>query len=317
MLEIEKPRIECVKSSEDNTYAQFTIEPLERGFGNTLGNSLRRVLLSSLPGAAVTRVKIEGVLHEFSTIPGVIEDTTEIILNLKKLRFKMHQNGEATLRLEATSEGVVTGADIVAADADIEILNPEQVIANLAEGGKLIAEIIVASGRGYAPAEQNKTEDQPIGVIPVDASFSPVKRVNFQVEDTRVGQVTDYDKLTIEVWTDGSTTPDEAISLSAKVLIEHLELFKNLSKKSEEIEVMVEKEEDARDKTLEMPIEELTDLSVRSYNCLKRAGINYVHELTQKTENDMVKVRNLGKKSLEEVKRTLAALGLSLRKEEE
>jgi DNA-directed RNA polymerase subunit alpha len=316
VLEIEKPRIECVNSSEDGTYAQFTIEPLERGFGNTLGNSLRRVLLSSLPGAAVTSVKIDGVLHEFSTIPGVVEDTTEIILNLKKMRFRMHQSDEATLRLEASTEGVVTGADIIAADADIEVLNPEQVIANLDEKGKLTAEITVVSGRGYTPAEQNKAEDQPIGVIPVDSNFSPVQRVNFQIEDTRVGQVTDYDKLTLEVWTDGSTTPDEAISLSAKVLIEHLDLFKNLSKKSEDIEVMVEKEEDDKDKTLEMPIEDLP-LSVRSYNCLKRAGINYVHELTLKTENEMVKVRNLGKKSLEEVQQTLASLGLSLREEEE
>ncbi|MDD2281920.1 MAG: DNA-directed RNA polymerase subunit alpha [Eubacteriales bacterium] len=316
MLEIEKPRIECVETSEDNTYARFTIEPLERGYGNTLGNSLRRVLLSSLPGAAVTSVKIEGVLHEFSTIPGVVEDTTEIILNLKKLRFKMHQNEEATLRLEASAEGSVTGADIIAADTDIEVLNPDQVIATLDQNGKLMAELTVASGRGYAPAEQNKTEEQPIGVIPVDSIFSPVQRVNFRVENTRVGQVTDYDKLTLEVWTDGSTTPEEAISLSAKVLIEHLDLFYNLSKKAEDIEVMVEKEEDDKDKTLEMPIEDLS-LSVRSYNCLKRAGINYVHELTQKTENEMVKVRNLGKKSLEEVQQTLAQLGLSLRKEEE
>ena len=316
MLEIEKPRIECVEASEDNTYARFTIEPLERGYGNTLGNSLRRVLLSSLPGAAVTSVKIEGVLHEFSTIPGVVEDTTEIILNLKKLRFKMHQNDEATLRLEASAEGIVTGADIIAADTDIEVLNPDQVIATLDQNGKLMAELTVASGRGYAPAELNKTEDQPIGVIPVDSIFSPVQRVNFRVENTRVGQVTDYDKLTLEVWTDGSTTPEEAISLSAKVLIEHLDLFYNLSKKAEDIEVMVEKEEDDKDKTLEMPIEDLP-LSVRSYNCLKRAGINYVHELTQKTENEMVKVRNLGKKSLEEVQQTLAQLGLSLRKEEE
>jgi len=316
VLEIEKPRIECVEASEDNTYARFTIEPLERGYGNTLGNALRRVLLSSLPGAAVTSVKIEGVLHEFSTIPGVVEDTTEIILNLKKLRFKMHQKEAVTLRLEAVSEGTVTGADIIAADADIEVLNPDQIIATLDTNGKLIAELTVASGRGYSPAEQNKTEDQPIGVIPVDSIFSPVQRVNFQIENTRVGQVTDYDKLTLEVWTDGSTTPEEAISLSAKVLIEHLDLFCSLSKKAEDIEVMVEKEEDDKDKTLEMPIEELT-LSVRSYNCLKRAGINYVHELTQKTENEMVKVRNLGKKSLEEVQQTLAELGLSLRKEEE
>lgn len=316
MLEIEKPRIECVETSEDNNYAKFTVEPLERGYGNTLGNSLRRVLLSSLPGTAVTRVKIEGVLHEFSTIPGVVEDTTEIILSLKKLRFKMHQKKEATLRLEANGEGVVTGADIIAADADVEILNPNQAIATLDHNGKLIAELTVAPGRGYATAEQNKTEDQPIGVIPVDSIFSPVQRVNFQVENTRVGQVTDYDKLTLEIWTDGSTTPEEAVSLSAKVLKEHLDLFSGLDKGAEDIEVMVEKEDDEKDKALEMSIEDLP-LSVRSYNCLKRAGINYVHELTQRTENEMVKVRNLGKKSLEEVQQVLADRGLSLRKEDE
>lgn len=316
MLEIEKPRIECVETSEDNTYARFTIEPLERGYGNTLGNSLRRVLLSSLPGAAVTSVKIEGVLHEFSTIPGVVEDTTEIILNLKKLRFKLHQNESAVLRLEASTPGPITGADIIAADADIEVLNPDQVIANLEDNSRFVAELTVAPGRGYSPAERNKSEDQPIGVIAVDSIFSPVQRVNFQIQNTRVGQITDYDKLTLEVWTDGSTRPDEAISLSAKILIEHLDLFVHLSQSVNEIEVMVEKEEDGREKTLEMPIEEL-DLSVRSYNCLKRAGINYVHELTQKTENEMVKVRNLGKKSLEEVQQKLAQLGLGLRNEEE
>lgn len=316
MLEIEKPRIECVETSEDGTYAKFTIEPLERGYGNTLGNSLRRVLLSSLPGAAVTSVKIEGVLHEFSTIPGVVEDTTEIILNLKKLRFKLYQNEPAVLRVEATAQGPITGEDIIAADSDVEVLNPNQVIATLESGSRFVAEISVAPGRGYSPAERNKTEDQPIGVIAVDSIFSPVQRVNFQIQNTRVGQITDYDKLTLEVWTDGSTRPDEAISLSAKVLMEHLELFVNLSQRVSDIEVMVEKEEDGREKTLEMPIEEL-DLSVRSYNCLKRAGINYVHELTQKTENEMVKVRNLGKKSLEEVQQKLAQLGLGLRNEEE
>jgi DNA-directed RNA polymerase subunit alpha len=316
VLEIEKPRIECVETSEDNTFARFTIEPLERGYGNTLGNSLRRVLLSSLPGAAVTSVKIEGVLHEFSTIPGVVEDTTEIILNLKKLRFKLYQNEPAVLRLEATSEGAITGEDIIAADTDVDVLNPNQLIATLESNSRFVAEINVAPGRGYVPAERNKTEDQPIGVIAVDSIFSPVKRVNFQVQNTRVGQVTDYDKLTLEVWTDGSTRPDEAISLSAKVLIEHLGLFVNLSQSVSEIEVMVEKEEDDKEKTLEMPIEEL-DLSVRSYNCLKRAGVNYVHELTQKTENEMVKVRNLGKKSLEEVQQKLAQLSLGLRNEEE
>ena len=316
MLEIEKPRIECVEASEDDTYARFTIEPLERGYGNTLGNSLRRVLLSSLPGAAVTSVKIEGVLHEFSTVPGVVEDTTEIILNLKKLRIKLYQNESTVLRLEATKPGPATGADIIAADSDVEILNPNQVIATLEDGARFIAELTVSPGRGYSSAEQNKTEDQAIGVIAVDSVFSPVTRVNFQIEDTRVGQITDYDMLILEAWTDGSTRPDEAVSLSAKILIEHLELFSHLSQSVNDIEVMVEKEDDGREKTLEMPIEEL-DLSVRSYNCLKRAGINYVHELTQKTENDMVKVRNLGKKSLEEVQQKLAQLGLGLRNEEE
>lgn len=316
MLEIEKPRIECVETSEDDTYARFTIEPLERGYGNTLGNSLRRVLLSSLPGAAVTSVKIEGVLHEFSTVPGVVEDTTEIILNLKKLRFKLHQNEPTVLRLEAAKTGPVTGADIIAADSDVDILNPNQVVATLEDGGRFIAELTVSPGRGYSSAERNKTEDQPIGVIAVDSIFSPVTRVNFQIEDTRVGQITDYDMLILEVWTDGSSRPDEAVSLSAKVLIEHLELFASLSQSVNDIEVMVEKEDDGREKTLEMPIEEL-DLSVRSYNCLKRAGINYVHELTLKTENEMVKVRNLGKKSLEEVQQKLAQLGLALRNEEE
>lgn len=316
MLEIEKPRIECVETSEDNFYAKFVVEPLERGYGTTLGNALRRVLLSSLPGAAVTSVKIEGVLHEFSTINGVVEDTTEIILNLKKLRFKLHDNQPVTLRLEAATEGLVTGADIVAASSDVEILNPDQPIATLEKGATLDAELTVEPGRGYAPAERNKGEEQTIGEIAVDSIFSPVKRVNFHVQNTRVGQVTDYDKLTLEVWTDGSIRPDEAISLSAKVLVEHLDLFVNLSQSINDIEVMVEKEEEEKEKVLDKPIEDL-ELSVRSYNCLKRAGINYVHELTQKTENEMVKVRNLGKKSLEEVQQKLAELGLSLLQEEE
>ncbi|MTI94203.1 MAG: DNA-directed RNA polymerase subunit alpha [Firmicutes bacterium] len=318
MLEIEKPRIECVDSSEENFYAKFTVEPLERGYGTTLGNSLRRVLLSSLPGAAVTSVKIEGVLHEFSTVPGVVEDTTEIVLNLKKLRFKMFQNQfePVTMRIEASGEGPVTGKDIIAGDADVEILNPEQLIATLEPGERFQAELTVSPGRGYVAAEKNKSPEQPIGVIAVDSIFSPVRRVNFHVQNTRVGQVTDYDKLTLEVWTDGSIRPDEAISLSAKVLKEHLDLFVNLSQSVNDIEVMVEKEEEEKGKALEMPIEEL-DLSVRSYNCLKRAGINFVHELTAKTENEMVKVRNLGKKSLEEVVQKLDSLGLSLRQEEE
>ncbi len=316
MLEIEKPRIECVESAEDDSYAKFVVEPLERGYGTTLGNALRRVLLSSLPGAAVTSVQIEGVLHEFSTIKGVVEDTTEIILSLKKLRFKLHDNQPATLRVESKKEGPVTGADIVSATSDVEVLNPEQKIATLEKGASFIAELTVSPGRGYVSAKKNKDEEQAIGVIAVDSIFSPVKRVNFQVQNTRVGQVTDYDKLTLEVWTDGSINPDEAISLSAKVMIEHLGLFVNLSSSVNDIEVMIEKEDEDREKVLDKPIEDL-ELSVRSYNCLKRAGINYVHELTQKTENEMGKVRNLGKKSLEEVQQKLAELDLSLREEEE
>ncbi len=315
MLEIEKPRIECVESAEDDSYAKFVVEPLERGYGTTLGNALRRVLLSSLPGAAVTSVQIEGVLHEFSTIKGVVEDTTEIILSLKKLRFKLHDNQPATLRLESNKEGLVTGADIVSASADVEVLNPEQKIATLEKGGSFNAELVVSPGRGYAAAQKNKDEEQAIGVIAVDSIFSPVKRVNFHVQNTRVGQVTDYDKLTLEIWTDGSIQPEDAISLSAKVMIEHLGLFVNLSSSVNDIEVMIEKDDEDKEKVLDKPIEDL-ELSVRSYNCLKRAGINYVHELTQKTENEMGKVRNLGKKSLEEVQQKLEELNLSLREEE-
>lgn len=314
MLEIEKPRIECVETREEENYARFVIEPLERGYGTTLGNSLRRVLLSSLPGAAVTSVRINGTLHEFSTIKGVMEDVTEIVLNLKKLRFKLHQMEPAVLRLEA-GDGPVTANDIIAGDADVDILNPDQLIATVEKGHTLVAEITVAPGRGYVSAERNKTEDQPIGAIAVDSIFSPVSRVNFQVQNTRVGQVTNYDKLTLDVWTDGSLRPDEAVSWGAKILIEHLSRFLNLSQDVSNIEVMVEKEEDEKSKALGMPIEEL-DLSVRSYNCLKRAGINYVHELTNKTENEMVKVRNLGKKSLEEVQQKLEQLGLGLREDE-
>ena len=311
MIEIEKPRIERVDGSDDITYGKFIIEPLERGYGITLGNSLRRVLLSSLPGAAVTSVKIDGVLHEFSTIPGVLEDTTEIILNLKKLAMKIHADEPQTLVIDASVPGAVTAKDIKL-PADVEILNPDLHIATLEDDGKLYMEITAANGRGDVQAERNKEPGQPIGIIPVDSLFSPIHRVNYRVEDTRVGQHTDYDKLTLEVWTDGSIHPDEAISLGAKILSKHLGLFVNLTEKVAEVEILDEKEEDDKAKVLEMTVEEL-DLSVRSYNCLKRAGINTVAELVQKTEEEMMKVRNLGKKSLEEVTRKLAELNLSLR----
>ncbi|ADG81210.1 DNA-directed RNA polymerase subunit alpha [Thermincola potens] len=315
MLEIEKPKIECVELSEDNTYGKFVVEPLERGYGITLGNSLRRILLSSLPGAAVTSVKIDGVLHEFSTVPGVYEDVTDIILNLKELCLKMYTDEEKVLRIESEGPGEVKAGNIIT-DADVEILNPELHIATLSDDARLVMEINVAKGRGYVPAERNKKDDHVIGIIPVDSAFSPVRRVNYYIEDTRVGQITDYDKLTLEVWTNGSIRPDEATSLSAKILSEHLRLFIGLTENIKDVEIMVEKEEEEKDKILEMTIEEL-DLSVRSYNCLKRAGINTVEELTQRTEEDMIKVRNLGKKSLEEVINKLAELGLSLKKSED
>ncbi|AEH46217.1 MULTISPECIES: DNA-directed RNA polymerase subunit alpha [Parageobacillus] len=314
MIEIEKPRIETVEISEDAKYGKFVVEPLERGYGTTLGNSLRRILLSSLPGAAVTSVQIDGVLHEFSTIDGVVEDVTAIILNIKKLALKIYSDEEKTLEIDAQGEGVVTAADITH-DSDVEILNPDLHIATLAEGGRLRMRMTAKRGRGYVPAEANKREDQPIGVIPIDSIYTPVSRVAYQVENTRVGQVTDYDKLTIDVWTDGSIGPKEAIALGAKILTEHLNIFVSLTDEAQNAEIMVEKEEDQKEKVLEMTIEEL-DLSVRSYNCLKRAGINTVQELTQKTEEDMMKVRNLGRKSLEEVKAKLAELGLSLRKDD-
>jgi DNA-directed RNA polymerase subunit alpha len=309
MLEIERPRIECLEMS--NKYGRFVVEPLERGYGITLGNSLRRILLSSLPGAAVTTVKIEGVLHEFSTIPGVVEDTTEIILNLKSLALKLHSDEPKVIRIEAEGEGEVTAADIIT-DADVEVLNPDLHIATIEKGGRLFIEMTVEKGRGYVSAEKNKKEDQPIGIIPVDSLFSPVHKVNYQVENTRVGQVTDYDKLTLEVWTDGTIAPDEAVSSAAKILIEHMRLFLGLTERVSDEVTMVEKEEESRDRLMDMSIEEL-DLSVRSYNCLKRAGIITVGELLQRTEEDMMKVRNLGKKSLEEVTQKLAELGLSLR----
>ena len=312
MIEIEKPKIEAVESSE--RYGKFVVEPLERGYGTTLGNSLRRILLSSIPGAAVRTVKIEGVLHEFSTIPGVVEDTTELVLNIKRLALKIHSDEEKTLVIDAEGAGPVTAADI-RADSDVDIMNPDLHLATLSNGAHLYAELITGRGRGYVSADRNKVGEQEIGVIPIDSLYSPVTRVNFQVENTRVGQVTDYDKLTLEVWTDGSVTPEEAVSLGAKILTEHLLLFVGLNEQGKDTDMMVEKEDTSSDKTLEMPIEEL-DLSVRSYNCLKRAGINTVGELCSRTEEEMMKVRNLGRKSLEEVVEKLGALGLSLREDE-
>ncbi|TCP52263.1 DNA-directed RNA polymerase subunit alpha [Tumebacillus sp. BK434] len=314
MIEIEKPRIETVEINESGTYGKFVVEPLERGYGTTLGNSLRRILLSSLPGAAATSVKIEGVLHEFSTVPGVVEDTTEIILNLKRLSLKIHSDEEKTLTIDAEGPGAVTAGDI-RVDSDVDVLNPDLHIANLAEGGRLFMEITANRGRGYVPADRNKKEDMEIGVIPIDSIYTPIERVNYSVENTRVGQVTNYDKLTLEVWTDGSIRPDEAVSLGAKILTEHLMLFVGLTDKVRDTEIMIEKEDDKKEKVLEMTIEEL-ELSVRSYNCLKRAGINTVQELCSKTEEEMMKVRNLGRKSLEEVQEKLAELGLGLRNED-
>ncbi|MGE5551465.1 MAG: DNA-directed RNA polymerase subunit alpha [Bacteroidota bacterium] len=315
MIEIEKPKITIEEVADKERHGIFIIEPLERGYGTTLGNSLRRILLSSLPGTAVTSVKIDGVLHEFSTIPGVVEDTTDIILNLKELVVKIHGDGPKRARLEVTGEKEVTAADI-AVSSDVEILNPELPLATVGKGATLNMEITLDKGRGYVPADRNKGATNIIGVIPVDSIFTPVRKVNYTVEHTRVGQVTDYDRLVLEVWTDGSINPVEAVSLAAKILSEHLSLFVNLSQSVSAAEIMVEKEEESKDKIMEMTIEEL-DLSVRSYNCLKRAGINTVEELTRKTEEDMMKVRNLGRKSLEEVQQKLEALGLSLRRSED
>ena len=315
MIEIEKPKIECVEVNEDRTYGRFVVEPLERGYGTTLGNALRRILLSSLPGAAVTSVRIEGVLHEFSSIPGVVEDTTEIILNLKQLRLRIASEEQKTLRIEKMGEGVVTGADIIV-DGDVTILNPEITIATMGPEARLFMEMSAEQGRGYTPANRNKRPNQPIGIVPIDSIFTPIKKVNYQVENTRRGDVTDLDKLTLEVWTDGSISPDEAVSLGAKILSRHLDMFISLTDRAKNEQIMISKDEDERDRVLDMTIEEL-DLSVRSYNCLKRAGINMVAELVEKTEEDMMKVRNLGKKSLEEVQQKLAQLGLSLRKSED
>lgn len=315
MLEIEKPRIECEELSEDRTYGRFVVEPLERGYGITLGNSLRRVLLSSLPGAAVTSIKIDGVLHEFSTVPGVVEDVTEIILNIKELAIKLHGDGPKVVYIDAEGEGPVTAADIKA-DADIEICNPDLHIATLNGDSRFYMEMVINKGRGYVVADKNKHPGQPIGIIPIDSIYSPVKKVNYLVENTRVGQDTDYDKLILEVKTNGTIDPEDAISIGAKILSEHLKLFIDLSEHAKHAEIMVEKEETKKEKVLEMTVEEL-DLSVRSYNCLKRAGINTVEDLINRTEEDMMKVRNLGRKSLEEVVQKLNALGLSLKKSED
>ncbi len=316
MLEIEKPNVECVEISDDGKYGKFIAEPLERGYGTTLGNSLRRMLLSSLPGAAAVSVKIDGVLHEFSTIPGVKEDVTEIILNIKQIAVKLHCDTPKVVYIEAEGEGVIKAGDIKL-DSDIEIFNPDLKIATLNKDAKLYMEITFAKGRGYVSAERNKQINQNIiGVIPVDSIYTPVHRVNYSVENTRVGQITDYDKLTLEVWTDGSITPDEAVSLAAKIINDHLMQFIDLSEEAKNADILIEKEIGQKEKVLEMTIEEL-DLSVRSYNCLKRAGINTVEDLTNRTEDDMVKVRNLGRKSLDEVIGKLHALGQSFTKRED
>lgn len=315
MFEIEKPKIQCVETSEDGTYGKFVVEPLERGYGITLGNALRRMLLSSLPGVAPTSVKIDGVLHEFSVVPGVREDVTELILNLKGLFIKMNGEGPRKIYIDAKGPGIVYAGDIKT-DGDVEIVNKDLYIATLEEDAKLYVEINVDRGRGYVSQMRNKAEGLPLSTIPMDSIYTPVKRVNFTVDNTRVGQITDYDKLTLEIWTNGTILTEEAISLAAKVLIEHFKLFMTLTNHANDVEVMIEKEDDKKEKVLEMTIEEL-DLSVRSYNCLKRAGINTVHELTEKTMDDMMKVRNLGKKSLEEVERKLKDLDLSLKSTDE
>ncbi len=309
MIEMEKPKIECVEMADDGCYGKFVVEPLERGFGITLGNSLRRVLLSSLPGAAISTVRIDGVLKEFSTVPGVKEDVTEIVLNLKQLSAKVFSEAVKTVTVNASGPTVVTAGDIVA-DEEVEIINKDLIIATLSEGAKLSMEMTLENGRGYASAEKNKKNGLPIGVIPIDSIFTPVFKVNYQIEDTRVGQVTDYDKLTLEVWTDGSIKPDEAVSSAAKLLTEQLMLFVYLSDNVIPVDFS-EPEDKKLEKVQVMTIEEL-DLSVRAYNCLKRANINTVYELIQRNEEEMMKVRNLGKKSLEEVEQKLAALGLRL-----
>ena len=315
MIEFEKPNIECLEVDDTKNYAKFVCEPLERGYGVTIGNSLRRILLSSLPGCAITSVKIDGILHEFSSLPNVVEDVPEIIVNLKSVRLKFSENEEKVLKIDFKGEGEVTAGDIIV-DESVEILNPDLHIATVSKGGSLKIEMTADRGRGYNSAEKNKKQNQDISVLPIDSIYTPVKKVNYQVENTRVGQMVDYDKLVIEVWTDGSLKSHEALSLAAKVMTGHLELFIDLSEATKNTQVMIEKEESKKEKVLEMSIEEL-ELSVRSFNCLKRAGIANVEDLTNKTETDMLKVRNLGKKSFDEVTAKLHSLGLDFAKEED
>lgn len=315
MLEFQKPNIEVTGVTPDRSYGKFVVEPLERGYATTLGNSLRRIMLSSLPGSAITSVKIDGVLHEFSTIEGVAEDVLEIILNLKKVIFKMYDDGPKTVYIQAQGEKEVTAADIIV-DADVQVLNPDAHIAMLMKGAELNMSMVVETGRGYTPSEKNKREDMPIGTIPVDSIFTPVRKVNFTVENTRVGNVTDYDKLTLEVWTNGTISPEESISLASKVLNDHFQLFIDLNENLQNMSLMVEREENEKEKVLEMSIEEL-ELSVRSSNCLRRADIHTVEQLISRSEEDMAKVRNLGKKSLNEIKKRLNEIGLSLRQGDE
>ena len=317
MMEIERPKIDTASLSADGRYGKFVVEPLERGFGTTLGNSLRRVLLSSLPGVAVTSIKIDGVVHEFSTIEGVKEDVTEIVLNVKGITAKLYSDTPKTVRIEASGEGEVTAGSIQQ-DAEIQVLNPDWHIATLADGAKLIMELVFDKGRGYVPAERNKqaAEQASLNALPVDSIYTPVLKVNYTVENTRVGQITDYDKLTLEVWTDGTISAKEAVSLAARIMTEHLNLFVTLSQEAMDAEIMVEKDDKGKEKALEMTIEEL-DLSVRSFNCLKRAGINTVEDLINKSEDEMMKVRNLGRKSLEEVMAKLDSLGFTLTKDDE
>lgn len=315
MIEFEKPNIECLEVDNANNYAKFVCEPLERGYGVTIGNSLRRILLSSLTGCAITSVKIDGVLHEFSSIPNVVEDVPEIIVNLKNVRLKFAENEEKVMRINFKGEGEVTAADIIT-DGTVEILNPDLHIATVSEGGQLIMELTADMGRGYTPSEKNKKPNQDISVLPIDSIYTPVKKVNYQVKNTRVGQMVDYDKLIIEVWTNGTLKADEALSLAAKVMTGHLELFIDLSEATKNTQVMIEKEESKKEKVLETSIEEL-ELSVRSFNCLKRAGIATVEDLTNKSESEMMKVRNLGKKSLDEVTAKLHSLGLGFAEEDE
>ena len=315
MIEFEKPNIECLEIDDVNNYAKFVCEPLERGYGVTIGNSLRRIMLSSLPGCAITSVKIDGVLHEFSTIPNVVEDVPELIVNLKNVRLKFDGNEEKTIRIDFKGEGEVTAGDIKS-DGTVEVLNPDLHIATVSEGGSLVMEMTADRGRGYNSSEKNKKPNQDISVLPIDSIYTPVKKVNYQVENTRVGQTVDYDKLVIVVWTDGSLKAHEALSLAAKVMTGHLELFIDLSETTKNTQVMIEKEESKKEKVLEMSIEEL-ELSVRSYNCLKRANISTVEDLISKSESEMMKVRNLGKKSFDEVTAKLHSLGLDFAQEDE